>query len=226
MKQLVLRGAGMRIVGLTGAIGSGKSTASAFFKAMGVGVHDADEAVHRLLETSEIRGALRKRFPLLRMDPRVDRRQLAEYVFQDPDALRWLEELLHPLVRCSQMAFLKQQARLGKPLVVLDVPLLFETHQHRVCDWVVVMKTPPFLQSRRVLSRKGMTPQLMRGIQAAQGPVAEKVKKADTVLMSGLHKGHLFRNLKKLFEQLQEMPKGTSCWKPGWKQNQDRKRHV
>ncbi|MGL5720462.1 MAG: dephospho-CoA kinase [Alphaproteobacteria bacterium] len=216
----------MRIVGLTGAIGSGKSTASTFFKALGVRVHDADGTVHRLLETPEIRGALRKRFPSLRMDPRVDRRQLAESVFQDPEALRWLEGLLHPLVKLSQVAFLKQQARLGNPLAVLDVPLLFETRQHRACDWVVVMKTSSFLQSRRVLSRKGMTPQLMRGIQASQGPVAEKVKKADTVLMSGLHKGHLFRNLKRVFNQLQEAPHGTPCWKPGWGQNQGRKGHF
>lgn len=216
----------MRIVGLTGAIGSGKSAASAFFKVMGVSVHDADGTVHRLLETPEVRDALRKRFPLLRMDPRVDRRQLGGFVFQDSQALRWLEELLHPRARCSQVAFLKQQARLGKPLVVLDVPLLFETRQHRACDWVVVMKTAPFLQTRRVLSRKGMTPQLMRGIQASQGPVAEKVKKADTVLMSGLHKGHLFKNLKKLFNELQQSPNGRSCWRPGWGQKQGRKGHF
>jgi dephospho-CoA kinase len=213
----------VRIVGLTGAIGSGKSAATAFFRAMGVGVHDADATVHRLLQTPEVRAALRERFPFLRLDPHVDRHQLATHVFQDPEALQWLEALLHPLVGSSQVVFLKRQARLRKPLAVLDVPLLVETRQHLACDWVVVMKVQPFLQSKRVLSRKGMTPQLMQRIQASQGTIAEKVKKADTVVVSGLHRGHLFRKLKRLFGQLRATSDPASCWKPGWKQNQGRK---
>ena len=181
----------MVILGLTGSIGMGKSTAAANFRRLGVPVHDADEVVHGLLARG---GAavekIARLFPDAVKDGAIDRGYMAGQVFEDPDALERLEEVLHPMVRRDETAFLGAAARRGCRLVVLDVPLLFETGGEARCDAAVVVSCPRFIQEQRVLKRPGMTRERFESILARQMPDAEKRRRADFVVLTGL--GHAF----------------------------------
>src|SRR4051812_17589829 len=152
----------MRILGLTGSIGMGKSTAARLLRTLGVPVHDADAEVHRLLGLGGAAvPAVAKAFPGTVRDGRVDRRRLGDLVFgpeSDPAALRKLEGILHPMVRRATLSWLAQHARQRTPVVVLDVPLLFETGGPGRYDGVIVVSAPTFIQLQRVLRRPGMTP--------------------------------------------------------------------
>ena len=177
----------MVILGLTGSIGMGKSTAAANFRRVGVPVHDADEVVHGLLARG---GAavekIARLFPDAVKDGAIDRGYIAGQVFEDPDALERLEMVLHPMVRRDEAAFLGAAARRGCRLVVLDVPLLFETGGEARCDAVVVVSCPRFIQEKRVLKRPGMTRERFESILARQMPDAEKRRRADFVVLTGL----------------------------------------
>ncbi|MGH6662953.1 MAG: dephospho-CoA kinase [Rhodospirillales bacterium] len=181
----------MVILGLTGSIGMGKSTAAANFRRLGVPVHDADKAVHGLLARG---GAavekIARLFPDAVKDGAIDRGYMASQVFEDPDALERLEEVLHPMVRRDETAFLGTAARRGCGLVVLDVPLLFETGGEARCDAAVVVSCPRFIQEQRVLKRPGMTRERFESILARQMPDTEKRRRADFVVLTGL--GHAF----------------------------------
>lgn len=186
----------MLVVGLTGSIGMGKSTAVAMLRRMGVPVHDADAAVHRLIGRggAAVPG-IDKAFPGVVRDGAVDRKRLGDRVFKDAAARARLEAILHPLVRRSAEAFLRRQARRRQPLVVLDVPLLFETGGERLCDAVIVMSAPPSVQASRVLGRPEMSQDKFRGILAAQLSDAEKRRRADFVISTGLSKAETLRRL-------------------------------
>ena len=177
----------MVILGLTGSIGMGKSTAAANFRRLGVPVHDADEVVHGLLARG---GAavekIARLFPDAVKDGAIDRGYMAGQVFEDPDALERLEMVLHPMVRRDETAFLGAAARRGCRLVVLDVPLLFETGGEARCDAAVVVSCPRFIQEQRVLKRPGMTRERFESILARQMPDAEKRRRADFVVLTGL----------------------------------------
>jgi dephospho-CoA kinase len=177
----------MIVLGLTGSIGMGKSTAAGMLRRLGVPVHDADASVHRLLGPH---GAAVKRveaaFPGTAGPEGIDRRELGRRVFGDAAALRRLEGILHPMVRQEEQRFLRHMARRRVPVVALDIPLLFESGGTRRCDAVVVVSAPAFLQRARVLGRPGMTPERFASILAKQMPDREKRRRADFVVSTGL----------------------------------------
>ncbi|MCJ2059940.1 dephospho-CoA kinase [Methylobacterium sp. J-048] len=170
------------ILGLTGSIGMGKSATAKMFSALGVPVHDADAAVHALYGPGgEAASAIGAAFPGV-LDPQggVDRTCLRAAVLGDPDRMAALEAIVHPLVRAASTAFLARHA--DAPLVVLDIPLLYETGGGRRCDAVVVVSAPPDVQRARVLARPGMTEDAFAAILAKQMPDAEKRARADFVI--------------------------------------------
>ena len=178
----------MILVGLTGSIGMGKSTAAEALKRLGLPVHDADAAVHRLLAPGGgAVAAVLAAFPEAGApDGGIDRRKLGVQVFGDGAALKRLEAILHPLVGAAKRRFLAAAARRRRRVVVLDVPLLYETGGERACDAVLVVSAPRFLQRQRVMARPGMTLEKFRGILAKQMPDAEKRRRTPYVVPTGL----------------------------------------
>lgn len=188
----------MFVLGLTGSIGMGKSAAARMFRRLGVPVYDADAAVHRLLAKG---GAAVPRveasFAGVVRDGAVDRRALGARVFGKPDELRKLERILHPMVTLAQRQFLACAARGRRPLVVLDVPLLFETGGEARTDAIAVVSAPHRLQRARVLARPGMTEDKLAAVLRQQTPDALKRQRADFIVPTGLG----FRNsLRKVAE--------------------------
>jgi dephospho-CoA kinase len=173
----------MFVLGLTGSIGMGKSTAARFFVEAGVPVHDADAVVHRLYE-GEAAAAIETAFPGTTLSGKVDRARLAEHVLDDPAAIRRLEAIIHPLVRESEVKFLADAAARAEPVVVLDIPLLFETGGEQRVDAVVVVSAGAEAQRNRVLGRPGMTESKLESILAKQMPDAEKRRRAHFVVDS------------------------------------------
>lgn len=189
----------MVIVGLTGSIGMGKSTAAAMFRYLGIPVYDSDATVHRLLGPggAAVPG-IERAFPGVVRDGAVDRAALGGKVFGDTHALRKLERIVHPLVWRTQDRFLKQAASRRARLAVLDVPLLYETNGDSRCDVTVVVSAPAFLQRQRVLARPGMTPERFRDVLAKQMSDAEKRRRADFVIPSGLGRRLTLKRLQEI----------------------------
>ncbi len=177
----------MVIVGLTGSIGMGKSTAAKMLREMGVPVYDADAAVH---EVQAPGGAalpgIEAAFPGVVKGGVLDRQALGARVFGNKEALRRLEAIVHPLVFRKQRAFLRRAALAGEKLVVLDIPLLFEGMGERRVDATLVVSAPAFLQRRRVMARPGMTAEKLDGILRQQVPDALKLRKASIVIPTGM----------------------------------------
>jgi dephospho-CoA kinase len=177
----------MFVLGLTGSIGMGKTETAAMFRRLGVPVYDADAAVHRpLAPGGEAVGRVEELFPGVVRDGAVDRAELGARVFADGAALRRLEAVLHPLAGHAQRRFLARAARLRTPLVVLDVPLLFETGGEARTDAIAVVSAPARVQRQRVLGRPNMTPEKYRHILAQQVPDKVKRQRADFVIPTGL----------------------------------------
>jgi dephospho-CoA kinase len=173
------------VLGLTGSIGMGKSTTAGMFAEAGVPVHDSDDAVHRLYSGTAA-PLIEARFPGVVVDGTVDRNRLAAAILGDPQALREVEKIVHPLVRKDADAFLEKHRRANAPLVVLDIPLLFETGGEGRVDRIVVVTAPAKVQRERVLSRPGMTEDKFLSILARQVPDAEKRGRADYVIDTSL----------------------------------------
>jgi dephospho-CoA kinase len=171
----------MRILGLTGSIGMGKSTTAKLFTEAGVPVYDADAAVHKIYE-GEAAPAIEAAFPGTTVDGRVDRAKLSAKVVQDQAAIKQLEQIVHPMLGASRKKFLDDAEASGAPVVVMDIPLLFETGGERRVDAVVVVSTDPATQRERILARGTMTSEALDGILARQLPDAEKRKRADFVV--------------------------------------------
>lgn len=171
----------MIVVGLTGSIGTGKSTTAAMFAARGVPVHDADRAVHALYEGEAV-AAVGRLFPEAIADGRVDRAALARRVVGDREALSRLEAVVHPLVRRAEERFLAEARASGARLSVLDIPLLLEGGRERDVDLVAVVSVPEDVQRERVLARPGMTAEKLEGILRRQMPQAEKRRRAHVVI--------------------------------------------
>ncbi len=171
------------VLGLTGSLGMGKSTAARYFAEAGVPVHDSDAVVHALYEGKAV-PAIERAFPGSTSGGKVDRAKLGAMVLNDPAALARLEAIVHPLVSESTDEFLADAEAKSMPVVVLDVPLLFETETHRRCDAVVVVSAPPEVQRQRVLERPGMTEEKFAAILAKQLPDAEKRRRADFIVDS------------------------------------------
>lgn len=193
----------MIVLGLTGSIGMGKTTAAAMLRRLGVPVHDADAVVHRLLGRGGAAvAAIAAAFPGVVRGGAVDRAALGAVVFADEAARRRLEAIVHPLVHRAEAAFLARARRQRRRLVVLDIPLLFETGGQRRCDAVAVVSAPAFLQAERVLRRPGMTPERLASVRRAQIPDAEKRRRADAVVPTGLGRRPALRALVRLIARL------------------------
>ena len=194
----------MIVLGLTGSVGMGKCTAASMFRQLGVPVHDSDAAVHRLLAPGGAAvPAVAAAFPgVTDKQGGIDRGTLGARVFGDGRALKRLERILHPLVRRSQARFLKQARARRVPLVVLDIPLLFETGGEKRCDAVVVVSAPPWVQRARVMARPNMTEGRFRAILAKQMPDREKRRRADYIVPSGVGRAVTYRRLMRLVRTL------------------------
>ncbi|EQB31023.1 dephospho-CoA kinase [Sphingobium ummariense] len=174
----------MRIYGLTGSIGMGKSAVAAMLRREGVPLFDADAEVHRLQGPGgALVAAIEARFPGTTGPKGVDRAKLGAAVFGQPQELKALEAIVHPAVQASRRRFL-QRFR-SRRFVVLDIPLLFETHGERRLDGVIVVTAPAWKQRKRVLARPGMTQARFRRIVHLQMPDAEKRRRADYIIQTG-----------------------------------------
>jgi len=171
----------MLILGLTGSIGMGKSTAAKLFAEAGVPVYDADAAVHTLYEGEAV-PAIEAAFPGTTAGGKVDRGRLSARVVHDPAAIRQLERIVHPMLGASRQKFLDDAERSGAPVAVVDVPLLFETGGEKRVDVVVVVTTTPEIQRQRILARDNMSSEKLDAILARQLPDAEKRRRADFVV--------------------------------------------
>ena len=197
----------MIVLGLTGGIGMGKSTAARMFRAMHVPVHDSDATVHRLMAKGGAAvAAVSREFPGVERNGAIDRAALGAKVFADPPALRRLERILHPLVGVAERRFLRIMRGRRAPLVVLDIPLLFETAAEQRCDAVVLVTAPPFLQRARVLARPNMTADRFEAVLAKQMPDPHKRRAAHYIVPSGLGRAVTFRRLRRIVRELMKAP--------------------
>ncbi len=186
----------MKVLGLTGSIGMGKSTAAAMLRRLGVPVHEADDVVHRLMtQGGSAVAAIGAAFPGVLRDGAVDRRALGARVFAEDAALRRLEEILHPLVRQDSARFLRRARGRRARVAVLDVPLLFEVGRDRDCDATIVVSAPKFVQRARVLARPGMSEARLDSVLSRQLPDSEKRRRADFVVPTGLGRRLTLRRL-------------------------------
>jgi dephospho-CoA kinase len=187
----------MKVLCLTGSVGMGKTTAARMLRRLGIPVHDADAEVHRLLGRGGAAvKAVEAAFPGVKQGKAIDRAALGRIVFGDPEALRRLEKILHPLVAKAERRFLARCRRERRALVVLDIPLLFETKGERRCEAVMVVSAPRAIQIARVMARPGMTKAWLAAIEARQMPDAQKRRRADVVIPTGLGKRYSFRILR------------------------------
>jgi dephospho-CoA kinase len=174
----------MLVIGLTGSIGMGKTTAAALFAARGVPVFDADAEVHRLYAGEGV-AAIEAAFPGAVREGRVDRALLAKEIAGSPEKLRALEAIVHPMVAGAEIAFLREAEASGADFAVLEIPLLFETEAHARVDVSVVVSAPEHVQRARVLKRQGMSEEKLTHLIKRQLPDAEKRARADFVVDSG-----------------------------------------
>lgn len=173
----------MIIIGLTGSIGMGKSTTAAMFKDEGCPVFDADQAVHSLYEKNgKAVPIIKSVFPDAIKNGAVDRQILGKYMREDPLQLKVLESFIHPLVGEIRSNFFNDNSMAD--IVILDVPLLFETGAHKLVNHIVVVTAPASVQRKRVLSRKGMTPKLFESLLKRQTPDHKKRAHADTLIFT------------------------------------------
>ena len=197
------------ILGLTGSIGMGKTTAADAFQRLGVPVFDADQEVHRLLaKGGDAVAEVEATYPGVVVDGAVDREALGRRVFGDADALKGLEAILHPKVRASRARFLRTARARGESLVVLDIPLLFETGGEMQCDFTCVVSAPEFVQANRVLGRPGMTAEKFEGVLSRQMPDAEKRRRADFIIPTGNGKRYSLRHIKCIVTMLRRRAEG------------------
>ena len=179
----------MIVIGLTGSIGMGKSTTARMFADHGVPVHDADAVVHDLYRGAAVK-PVEAAFPGVTVDGRIDRQKLSARVVGNADALRTLENIVHPLVRETETAFLDSAAQQGHAFAVLEIPLLFETGADRRCDVTVVVTAPEEVQRARVMSRPGMTEDKLAALLGKQMPDEEKRSRADFLVETHLGLDH------------------------------------
>lgn len=191
-------------IGLTGSIGMGKTETAKMFAKLGIPVYDSDAVVHRLYEKG---GAavpeIQKVFPEAVIDGAVDRAALTRAVTGEPARFKALEIIVHPLVAREQQKFLETAVAEGAEMVVLDIPLLFETGGHDRMDAVVVVSAPAEVQRARVLARPGMTVEKLQHIMARQVPDTEKRRGAHFVVETGKGLDHAFEQVKEIVAALQ-----------------------
>jgi dephospho-CoA kinase len=193
----------LRIIGLTGGIGMGKSTAAAAFRRARIPVFDADLAVHHLqAKGGRAVKVIEAAFPGTTRDGATDRSALRAAVLGHPEALTRLEHILHPMVEAEERAFVGRARRAGKRAVVLDIPLLFETGGDKRVDTVVVVSAPRAIQVHRVARRRRMSKADVEAVIARQMPDQEKRRRADLVVRTGLSRAHTLRVLNRFIRGL------------------------
>ena len=193
----------MIVLGVTGSIAMGKSTVSTMLSHLNNPIHDADRTVHELMDVDgKAYHEIKKSFPGAVQVNGVDRTKLGQEVFGNPERLKQLENILHPLVRKARDRFVRQQNRYRSRLVILDIPLLYETGSDKDCDKVLVVSAPYFIQKQRALARHGMTQTKFHDILKRQLPDREKRKRADFIVPTGLGKAYTYRALKRLIRDL------------------------
>jgi dephospho-CoA kinase len=196
----------MIILGLTGSIGMGKSTTAKLFAEAGVPVYDADATVHMIYE-GEAAPAIEAAFPGTIADGKVDRAKLSAQVVHDAAAIRRLEGIVHPMLRAYHQKFLDEAERSGAPVVVVDVPLLYETGGEKRVDAVVVVTTSPEIQRERILARDNMTNEKLDAILARQLPDAEKRKRADFIVDTSHGLDPVRARIRDILDQAGKMPR-------------------
>jgi dephospho-CoA kinase len=201
------------VLGLTGSIGMGKSVAGRMLQRRRVPLFDADRCVHCLLAPGgQAVAAVAVAFPGVESAAGgIDRRLLGERVFSDPVALRRLEDILHPLVAAAENRFMALARARRAPVVVLDIPLLFEVGGEKRCDYVAVVSASPLLQRQRVLRRPQMTEARFAAILRQQMPDPEKRRRADFVVPSGLGQALTWRRLGAILRTLRGKGRSRAC---------------
>jgi dephospho-CoA kinase len=195
----------MFVIGLTGSIGMGKSTTAKFFAEEGVPVHDSDAVVHRLYE-GEAASAIEAAFPGTTSGGKVDRDRLSAHLVAHPGDFKKLEALVHPLVRAAERVFLADAEKRGDKVVVLDIPLLYETAAEARCDAVVVVSASTETQRARMKER-GMSDARFEAIIARQVPDAVKRERADFVVDSGQGLDHARAQVREILRAVATLPK-------------------
>lgn len=195
----------MLILGLTGSIGMGKSTTAKLFAEAGVPIYDADAAVHQLYE-GEAAAAIEAAFPGTTANGKVDRAKLSARVVGDAAAMKQLEQIVHPMLGASRQKFFADAEAAKAPVVLLDIPLLYETGGEKRVDAVVVVTTSPELQRERVLARGTMDAQKLDAIIAKQMPDAEKRKRADFVVDTSDGLDPVRAQIKHILAEVAKMP--------------------
>jgi dephospho-CoA kinase len=199
----------MIVLGLTGSIGMGKSTTAKLFTEAGVPVYDADATVHKLYE-GEAAPAIEAAFPGTTADGKVDRQKLSARVVHDRAAMKRLEQIVHPMLGASRQKFFRDAERSGAPVVVVDVPLLYETGGEKRVDAVVVVTTSPENQRARIMARGTMTGEALDSILARQLPDAEKRKRADFVVDTSHGLDPVRAQIRDILQQVVKMPQRRS----------------
>jgi dephospho-CoA kinase len=196
----------MRVLGLTGSIGMGKSTTAKLFAEAGVPVYDADATVHKVYE-GEAALAIEAAFPGTTSGGKVDRAKLSAKVVHDSAAMKRLEEIVHPMLRAYHQRFLDDAEKSGAPVAVVDVPLLFETGGDKRVDAVVVVTTSPEIQRERILARGTMSHDALEAILARQMPDAEKRKRADFLVDTSHGVDPVRARIRDILEEAVKMPR-------------------
>ena len=196
----------MRVLGLTGSIGMGKSTTAKLFAEAGVPVYDADATVHLIYE-GEAAPAIEAAFPGTTVGGKVDRTKLSAQIVHDPAAIRRLEQVVHPMLRAYHQKFIEDAERSGAPVAVMDVPLLFETGGEKRVDAVVVVTTDPEIQRQRILARDNMTDEKLDAILARQLPDSEKRKRADFLVDTSHGLDPVRARIREILDEAAKMPR-------------------
>lgn len=193
----------MIVIGLTGSIGMGKTETARMFERLGVPVFDADKAVHQLYGPGGAAvGPVGAAFPGVVVDSAIDRQALAARVLGDDSSVRRLEQIVHPLVQDMRRRFVETARAEGRDMIVVDIPLLFETGGESRVDRIVVVSAPAAVQRARVLARPGMTEEKYLAILARQMPDEEKRKRADFVVDSSVGLDHAYAQVERIVADL------------------------
>lgn len=196
----------MRVLGLTGSIGMGKSTTAKLFAEAGVPIYDADATVHLIYEGEAV-APIEAAFPGTTVDGKVDRNLLSARVVHDAAAMKQLEQIVHPLLGAHHRQFLDDAESSGAPLAVVDVPLLFETGGENRVDVVVVVTTDAITQRERILARDNMTAEKLDAILARQLPDAEKRKRADFIVDTSNGLEPVRQQIREIIAEAVKMPR-------------------